>query len=119
MTLSRCMLQMMPRTVTVQAFSALSTDGYGSRTHSTDSKSVRCYIEDKIELVRDPLGRESKSTRQVYAAPFDTSTVATTVRIGVSDKLTLPVGYEPNTPAIINVTHFDDRLGFYAQVVYL
>ena len=121
MSFSREMLAMMPRTITVNAFSSLSTDGYGVRTYSTDSKSVKCYIEDKTVLVRDPVnGGETVSTRQLYCAPYDTSTSGpVTIRIQISDKVTLPSGFNPQTPLVINVVHYDDRGGYYAQVCYL
>jgi hypothetical protein len=120
-TFSRDMLEMMPQTIVVQAFSALSTDGYGANTHSTTSYSVKCYIEDKVVRTKNPLtGRELVSSRQIYAAPYDTSTGQVEVKVSVYDKITLPsTSFNPQTPPIVNVVHYDDRNGFFGQVVFI
>ena len=124
MGFDRDLLDLMPSTISVNALSTYSTDGYGVRTYSTTTVSVRAHIEFKRQLVKDLTGRDVMSTTMVYTPPYDTSTGQTAVTINASDKITLPTAYTmastvAATPPIINVERLDDESGHYATVIYL
>lgn len=120
MTFDRQFLDMMPQTVTVTAFSALSSDGLGAQSYSS-GRSVRARIEQKRKLVRDAGGREVTSETTVYTPPYDTASTAALV-INPMDQLTLPSGFlvaGSSAPPIINVERGQDENAEYGFAVYL
>jgi len=78
----------------------------GTQTFSTATKTVPARIEQETRLVRDAQGREVVSVATVFMRPTasDDSTYIPTIK----DQITLPAGYEPRTPPIINIMRDND-----------
>ena len=112
-------LDMMPQTVTWEASSALSSDGYGAVSYST-GLSIRGRVEQKRRLVRDSGGREVVSTSTVYLDCVTTSSGS--VVMNAYDRLTLPSGFlvaGSSQPPIISVARQQDEAGDHHIEVYL
>src|SRR5690349_12870982 len=123
MTFDRDFLEMMDHVITVRPFAGYSTDGYGSRSFSTGTYNLACYIDKTNRLVKDGTGKDVVSTTAVYAPPYDNSTGRVAVTVKVQDQIVWPVGLNPTNstqaPPIISVQALDDETGAYCQVIYL
>ena len=109
MTLDKDFLDLMPNTITWEAFSSLSTDGYGAKTYAA-GQSLRCRIQQTRRLVRGLDGQEIVSTTTLYAPP--TSTTSGAVVVNPYDRITLPSGFlvaGSSQPPIISVYRGQDE----------
>lgn len=93
-------------TVTYQAHASLSLSG--AQTLSTASKTVPARIEMETREVRDAYGHEVVSMARVFMRP--TASDGTTYIPTIKDQITLPAGYNPLTPPIIQVLRHNDVL---------
>ena len=101
------LLDLMPDTLTVQALKGVSTDGYGTATYSTATKSYRCRVVEKQTLITTFEGVEQVARTVVW--------VKSTSTFGPSDKVTLPDG---TTPRPLSVEDYRDEVGAHHQKVY-
>lgn len=103
-------------TVIFEAF--VSKDGYGSSTYNTaNPKTAKVRIEQVRRIVRDANGKEVVSNTMIFVKP--TFTDGSAVNIGISDRVTLPAGYTPAQPPIINVERHNDQDGLHHFEVLL
>ena len=121
MTWGKDFLAMMPATCTLRTFSAISTDGYATRTYtSTSGQSVRCRVQPHRTLIKDTNGREITTSFSLYLAPYSTAGTSDTVTISVLDKLTLPAGFQVAgscEPPIMRAYPCQDEHGLYHNEV--
>lgn len=96
-------------TVTYAAHASMSLSG--AQTFSTASITVKARIEHDTRLVRDQQGREVVSTARIFMKP--TSTTGSTCIVTIKDKITLPSGYAPQIPPIIQVRRQNDEDGLH------
>lgn len=108
MTMMDELADLMPHTIAIKPFS--SDDKYGDPAFGA-SVNYTGQIEQKSKLVRDLNGKEVVSQTRVY---LNTTTV-----IGKKDEVTLPSGYDPQTPPIINVEISSDENGIQHAVIFL
>lgn len=94
------LLSLMIESVTLQPYTG--QDAYGVPTYGT-GVSYAARVSLKNELVRAHDGREIASRGKVYVA-MDTVP-------DVRSKLTLPSGYQPTQPPILDVQPEQDELG--------
>jgi hypothetical protein len=104
MTYDRDFNDFLTTTVTYAAHASMSLSG--AQTFSTASLVVPARIEQETKLVRDVYGKEVVSQTQVFMRP--TSSTGSTYYPTIKDQITLPSGYVPATPPIINVTRQND-----------
>ena len=116
-------LDMMPATFTVRTFSAISTDGYATRTYtSTSGQSVLGRVQPHRRLVRDNTGREVTTSFSLYLAPYSTAGTSDAVTVSVLDKLTLPAGFQVAgscQPPIIAAYPCQDEVGLHHNEVLI
>jgi hypothetical protein len=118
----RDFLEFMPFTLTYQAYAGISTGGYGVRTYSTDSKSVRCRIEPLRRIVKDVQNREVATSFRISTAPWSTAGTSDTVTMTALDKITLPSGFlvaGSCSPAIITAYPCQDEAGLHHNEVVI
>jgi hypothetical protein len=118
----RDFLAFMPFTLTYQAYSGISTDGYGARTYSTGTKSVRCRIEPHRQIVKDVQSREVTTSFRISTAPYSTVSSTDTVTITALDKITLPTGFlvaGSCSPQIISAYLCQDEAGLHHNEVVI
>lgn len=110
MSFERDFLAWMNQTVTYNAYTGLSTDGYSARTYSTDSRSIAARIEMVRRIVKGAEGRDAVSNTTVLTPPYDTSSCS--LAITVADKITLPSGFlasgSSTNPIIFVEPHYDE-----------
>lgn len=94
-------------TLTIAPYTGVNS--YGEATHGTPV-SYSAYIEGRMRIIRDSQGQERVSSATCY--------VATTAAISPKDKLTLPSGWTPQTPAILAVQRVADERGDSHVVLY-
>lgn len=94
-------------TVTIAPYS--SVNSYGEASYGT-AVSYTAYVEGKQRMIRDSQGQERVSSVTVY--------LATTAALSPKDKLTLPSGWTPQTPAILAVQRVADDRGDHHVVLY-
>ena len=105
----REMDDLLTTTVTYQAHASMALSG--AQTFSTASLTVKARIEHETRLVRDNVGNQVVSMGSVFLKP--TSTTGSTYIPTIKDKITLPSGYSPQTPPIINVLRHNDDSGLH------
>lgn len=98
---SKALKKFFTETVTIAPFTG--EDDFGKPTYGTPCQ-VRAKIERQERASRTSEGITIRSRRLIYL--FSTDTSFTT-----KDQLTLPVGYEPLSPAIIDVRIISDQHG--------
>lgn len=81
----------------------------GAQVFSTLSYTIKARVEHNTKLVRDVYGKEVVSQTQVFLKPIST-TGATYTAPSITGLITLPSGYTPRTPPIINVLRLDDAI---------
>jgi hypothetical protein len=112
-------LEHMPQSISVEVFSAFSTDGYAVGTHGT-AKTFRARIEQDRRLVKDSAGREVVSNTTIFCPPWSTAGTSDTASIEPNDVITLPSGFTGTSqPPIINVLRHDDEDGIHHQEILL
>ena len=99
-------LGLMNKTVTVEPFAL--EDEYGVASYGSPN-SYRARVEMKSSLVRDAQGHELVARGLVY--------LATAAIPGPKDRLTLPAGYEPRQPPILDVRPVEDEGGVHHVVL--
>jgi hypothetical protein len=104
MTYDRDFNDFLTTTVIYAAHASMSLSG--AQTFSTASITVPARIEQETKLVRDTYGKEVVSMTQVFLRP--TSSTGSTFTPTIKDQITLPSGYVPATPPIINVRRHND-----------
>ena len=126
MTFERDFLDWMTRTVLIQPFSALTTDGYGGRAFTSTSglTDTKCRIERKTTLLRLIDGREVTSSTVVICPPFsgNSSSSGGLITPTVSSKITLPTGIlvsGSSQPPILAVEPHDDENGIHHWEIFL
>ncbi len=90
------------QTVTIAPKTGTSTDGYNKPTFGT-AVSYLAKIEMSSENVRVSDNEEKISSRKIF---INTQTAPDT-----DDLLTLPAGFEPLTPKILEVRTISDNVG--------
>lgn len=100
MTFTDGLLVLMSTTVTVAAWSGMSTDGYAIPTYSTAGTTYAARIVDEQRLVRTFEGTEELATTTVW--------VASTSTFDVADQWTLPGSA---TPPLLAIETFRDEVG--------
>ena len=121
MSFERDFLDMMPASVTYQAFASLSTDGYAVKTYGS-AKTVRARIQPHKKIVKDSNGREVSSSIQLYMAPWSTAGTSDSVSVGPSDLITLPSGFlvaGSSAPPIIAAYACQDESGAHHNEVLI
>ena len=101
------LIALLPHTITVTPYS--SQNRYGEPTYGA-AQSYKALVQQKVRQVRDLAGEERVSMVTVY--------VNTTAAITPRDKLTLPSGFTPQTPPIIQVARQSDEVGLHHCVIY-
>jgi hypothetical protein len=97
-------LDFMPDTVTVTPY--VSTSANGAKTYDTANIiSYPARVEMRNHLVLDKAGREVTARGTVY--------LGSTVAPGISDLLTLPAGFTPRTPPMIDINIESDEDGIH------
>jgi len=99
------LLDMMPDTVTYEPFSSFS-DSAGDKSYGA-AQTIRARIEQYAKLIRDRQGREVTSQTRIYLPPTDVAGAAFTPT--VNDRFTLPSGYVPQQPQVIDVERGNDN----------
>ena len=100
MALPAELIAMMPHTVAIAPYSSQSK--YGEPTYGA-GVNYTAMVEQKARQVRDIDGQERVSMTTIY--------LNTTAAITPRDKLTLPSGFVPQIPPIINVHRLSDESG--------
>lgn len=103
MAFETAFLALMPHTVTHTAFSAYSTDGYGTPSYGTASTSIRARVVARQRKVLDSQGAEIAGDHVAW--------LNTTRTIGLRDKLT----FSATTYEILEVARFPDMDGLHHQ----
>ena len=116
MALDPQLVAVMIHRITVEHFSASSTDGYNVRVYNTAS-TFKARIEFKERLVKDRNGRQAVSTTCMFTPMYDIN--GTSAAIGLSDRVTLPAQFDPNQPPILSVEPHYDHEGPHHFEVYL
>lgn len=98
---------LMTETVQVEPFSGRDVTGEG-KYGPTALFSAR--IMDNVAMMRDAQALERKGGYVVW--------LATTTTLSTSDRLTLPVGYDPRQPPILRVQRNFDNEGPHHVVLY-
>lgn len=114
MALDRQFLGPMIHEIVVEHWSA--TDAYGRRTYATAS-TFQARIEFMNRVVKDAQARDVISKTRLFTPMYDVD--GTTATIGISDRITLPSGFTPQTPPIISVEPHYDHEGPHHFEVYL
>lgn len=97
-------------TVSYQTHGSMTV--HGAQTFSTATLTISARIEHDTRMVRDSVGNMVVSNAAVYLKP--TSSTGTTYGpVTIKDQITLPSGYEPTLPPIIQVSRVNDEEGFY------
>jgi len=118
-------LGMMPQSITYQAYSAISTDGYGAPTWTSTSgaKTVSCRIQAVRKDIRSTATREIVTTTfKVLMAPWSTSGTSDTITVTPLDKITLPSGFQVAgscQPPIVQAYPVQDESGHHHNEVWL
>ena len=99
---------LMAATVTIEPYG--SQDGYAEETYGA-SVSYKAHIQGKVVATMSFTGAERVSNFQVY--------LNTAAAIDPRSRLTLPTGYSPQQPPIINVARHTDEQGQHHTKVYL
>lgn len=107
MAFESAFLDLMPHTVTLNAFSALSTDGYGLPTYASAATTVRARVVERREKLVLPDGKELVTSHVAW--------LATTGSITDRDKFT----FESATYRIFSVARMPDQDGLHHQKVLL
>lgn len=107
MAFESAFLDLMPHTVTLNAFSALSTDGYGRPTYATAATTVQARVVERREKLVGPDGKELVTSHVAW--------LATTGSWTVRDKFT----FESSTYRILLVSRMPDEDGLHHQKVLL
>ncbi len=81
----------------------------GAPTFSTATYTIKARIEHETKHVRDTYGQEVVSVTQVYLKPTST-TGSTYPEPSITGQITLPSGYTPSAPPIINVRRHNDAV---------
>ena len=103
-------LQLMPATVLVAPFA--SQDQFGAAAYGADV-SYQCRISIRDEYVRSKDGREIAARGKIYLPV--TSAAAFTTR----DRVTMPAGYVPANPPILDVQPEQDETGVHHVVLVI
>ena len=101
MSFDRDFFDMMPQSLTYQAYVSISTDGYGSLYHGSTSgaKTVKGRIQAIRSDIRTTISRENVptgvgiATYKVIMAPWSTAGTSDTITVSPMDKITLPSGF--------------------------
>ena len=101
------LLALMPSTLKVNVLKGVSTDGYGTATWSSSTKSYRCRVVEKQTLVHTFEGDEQMARTVVW--------VRSTSTFGPWDKITLPDG---TTPRLLAVEDYPDEDGAHHQRLF-
>lgn len=94
------LLELMPSSVLIAPF--VSQSGSTQPTYGADV-AYQCRISMGAQYVRSADGREVMARGRIY--------LATTNAFTVRDRVTLPAGYGPTQPPIVNVNTEDDQNG--------
>jgi hypothetical protein len=99
------LLELMPHTISVQAFD--SVNQYGEESYSTSVTTYTALVEEHPQIVRDSFGELTLSSHISYTA--------STSRIPVTSLITLPDGTQP---PIIRSDVFSDEDGIHHVVLF-
>ena len=102
MALATEFLDMMPHTVTIAPVTG--KDEFNELTHGA-AVSYSARIEQGARRVQDITGKEKGSNTRIF--------IATATEITFEDLITLPSGFNPNTPPILNVLRHSDETGLH------
>lgn len=120
MVLDPQFLLWMPYLITVEPFSSLSTDAYGSRVVGT-AYQVKARIEQEARLYVDKTGREIRCNATVFTPPYDATTGANAITIKPQDRITLPAGLfiagTSRPPVLECLQHADETGTMYFEVL--
>lgn len=87
-------VDLMTSTIGVRNVLSLSTDGYGTRTYTTEIP-VKARIENAQRIVKSHEGRDVVSPMTVYTPPYDNTPAHAALTIGPTAKLSFPAGTFP------------------------
>jgi len=108
---------MIHRIVVEHLASSTGGDGYNVRTYDSSS-TFRARIEFVDRLIKDRDSRNVVSTTRMFTPMWDVDG-STAAVIGISDRITLPVQFDPQQPPIISVQPHYDHEGPHHFEVYL
>jgi len=102
-------LELMCDTITIAPSNGTFTDRGKANTGTV--VSYPCHIEPikGEEIIRSPTGQERKASWKIY--------VGTTSRLDPEGILTLPAGFEPQTPPFYAIERRSDQVGSHHQVI--
>jgi len=92
MSFDSAFLTVMTSTLTYQALSGVSTDGYGTAAYSTAHTHLRCRVTGKQHLVRTFEGEQEVAETVVWVRSAST--------LSPSGRFTLPDGTHPKLLAL-------------------
>lgn len=120
MALAAEFLALMPMRITVEPYSAMSTDGFGGRAYGT-ALTFAARLEQDFGLVKDSQQRNVTGLSGSKIIMDVDATDGTRHICSASDRITLPSellsqGVHPNPP-IQNVQPVYDETGLHHQVV--
>ncbi len=123
MSFDRAFFDMMPQSITYQAWTKTSTESYGTQIHSTDSKTLRARIQASRTDVRSRDSREVVgATFKLIVAPYSTVSTSDAVTVTALDKITLPTGFlvaGSCSPPIVRAYPVEDESGLHHNEVWL
>lgn len=99
---------MFPATVGHTPYS--SQDSYGEAAYGSNT-NYPAKIDGRQRVIRDVQGRLVNASYTVIFGQY--------VDVGVKDKITLPSGYTPQTPPILQVAKHTDMDGNHHTTVYM
>ncbi len=116
-------VDMLPQTIAYSAYVGNSTDGYGTNTHTTSSKNVRCRIQAVRADIRSTITHEvAGASFKIITAPYSTVGTSDTITISVLDKIALPAGFVVSgstQPPILRAYPVQDETGHHHNEVWL
>jgi hypothetical protein len=107
MAFDTALLDLMPWTLKVNTLKGVSTDGYGTATWSSSTRSHRCRVVEKQTLVHTFDGDEQVARTVAW--------VRSTSTFGPWDKITLPDGTHPR---LLAVEEYPDEQGHHHSRLY-
>lgn len=102
---------LMPDSITREAFTGYSSDGFKTPQYAAGVAFPNCRVEMGVSMMRDVEVRELKAIGRVW--------VSTTTVFDEKDRITLPADIEPNQPKIVQVRAERDESGIHHVILLL
>ena len=112
------LLDLLVSTVQIAPWVSYQGAGYANPVYGANvAYSARISLKD--ELVRSHDGREIMARGKVYLAPLVGTYVAASAVPSTKDRITLPTGYAPSNPPILDVQPEQDEIGIYNVILVI